>query len=59
MERQIRVFLMPDKMEGYGISINQVIETLKTAKHEYTRRPVDYGGRELLVRTSGEFEDVE
>lgn len=59
VERQIRVFLMPDKMEGYGISINQVTETLKLQNMSIPGGSVDYGGRELLVRTSGEFEDVD
>jgi HAE1 family hydrophobic/amphiphilic exporter-1 len=59
VERQIRVFLMPDKMEGYGVALTQVIQALKMENMNVPGANVEYGDRELIVRTTGEFEDIE
>ncbi|HHW01858.1 MAG TPA: efflux RND transporter permease subunit [Thermoanaerobacterales bacterium] len=58
-ERQIRVLLSPEKMNGYGIGITQVIQSLEANNLNLPGGTVDYGGRELLVRTMGQFESVD
>ncbi|MGB9812921.1 MAG: efflux RND transporter permease subunit [Thermovenabulum sp.] len=59
VERQIRVLLSPQKMNGYGISIGQVVQALAANNLNLPGGTVDYGSRELIVRTTGEFENVD
>jgi HAE1 family hydrophobic/amphiphilic exporter-1 len=59
IERQIRVLLSPQKMNGYGISIGQVVQALAANNLNLPGGTVDYGSRELIVRTTGEFENVD
>ncbi|KXG76949.1 Swarming motility protein SwrC [Fervidicola ferrireducens] len=59
VERQIRVLLSPQKMNGYGISFSQVIQALAANNLNLPGGTVDYGSRELIVRTTGEFENVD
>ncbi|MDN5300864.1 MAG: hydrophobic/amphiphilic exporter (mainly bacteria), family [Thermoanaerobacteraceae bacterium] len=59
VERQIRVLLSPQKMNGYGISIGQVMQVLAANNLNLPGGTVDYGSRELIVRTTGEFESVD
>jgi HAE1 family hydrophobic/amphiphilic exporter-1 len=59
VERQIRVLLSPQKMNGYGISIGQVMQALAANNLNLPGGTVDYGSRELIVRTTGEFESVD
>ncbi|MDI3481103.1 MAG: hydrophobic/amphiphilic exporter (mainly bacteria), family [Tepidanaerobacteraceae bacterium] len=58
-ERQIRVLLSPQKMNGYGIGITQVIQALAANNLNLPGGTVDYGGRELMVRTVGQFESID
>lgn len=59
VERQIRVKASQQKMDGYGVALSQVIEALKAGNLNVPGGEVDYGERELIVRTTGEFEDLE
>ncbi|MDK2814089.1 MAG: hydrophobic/amphiphilic exporter (mainly bacteria), family [Thermoanaerobacter sp.] len=59
VERQVRVLLSPQKMNGYGISFSQVMQTLAANNLNLPGGTVDYGSRELMVRTMGEFESVD
>lgn len=59
VERQIRVKASQQKMDGYGVGLSQVIEALKAGNLNVPGGEVDYGGRELIIRTTGEFEDLE
>ncbi|MDD4570286.1 MAG: efflux RND transporter permease subunit, partial [Tepidanaerobacteraceae bacterium] len=58
-ERQIRVRVYPDKLSGYKVAFSQVISALKAGNINVPAGEVDYGNRELLVKTTGEFIDVE
>lgn len=58
LERQIRVFLSPEKIEGYGLSLQQVMQVLKSENLNMPLGDVDYGNRELLMRMMGEFKDI-
>jgi HAE1 family hydrophobic/amphiphilic exporter-1 len=58
-DRQIRVLISPEKMNGYGISFSQVIQALQANNLNVPGGTVDYGSRELMVRTMGEFENVD
>lgn len=59
VDRQIRVLISPEKMNGYGISFNQVIQALQSNNVNLPAGTVDYGSRELMVRTMGEFQSVD
>lgn len=58
-ERQIRVRVMPEKLAGYNVALTQVVQALKAANINVPAGDVDYGGRELIVKTTGEFTDIE
>ena len=58
-ERQIRVRVYPDKLSGYKVAFSQVISALKAGNINVPAGEVDYGNRELLVKTTGEFTDME
>lgn len=58
-QRQVRVRVYPDKLSGYKVAFSQVISALKAGNINVPAGEVDYGNRELLVKTTGEFQDVE
>ena len=58
-EREIEVKLHPVALEGYGISIEQVIQTLAAENLTLPAGTIQEGEEELLLRTTGEFRSVE
>jgi multidrug efflux pump subunit AcrB len=50
-EDQVRVEVMPERLSGYGISLQQVAQTIKTANAEQTAGDVESGGLSFSVRT--------
>ncbi|MGB4070134.1 MAG: efflux RND transporter permease subunit, partial [bacterium] len=58
-EREIEVKLHPAALEGYGISIEQVIQTLAAENLTLPAGTIQEGEEELLLRTTGEFRTVE
>ncbi|MGB4552830.1 MAG: efflux RND transporter permease subunit, partial [bacterium] len=58
-EREIEVKLHPAALEGYGISIEQVIQTLAAENLTLPAGTIQEGEEELLLRTTGEFRSVE
>ncbi|MGF7397728.1 efflux RND transporter permease subunit [Thermoanaerobacterium thermosaccharolyticum] len=59
VDRQVRVLVSPEKMNGYGISFTQVTQVLQSNNVNLPAGTVDYGSRELMVRTMGEFQSVD
>lgn len=59
VEREIRVKVSQQKMDGYGVALSQVIQALKAGNLNVPGGEVDFGGRELIVRTTGEFENID
>ncbi|MEW5763099.1 MAG: efflux RND transporter permease subunit [Bacillota bacterium] len=57
-EREIRVLLDPEKMEGYGVSVPQVVQALQGANLELSGGTVQEGSKEYLVRIPGAFFDL-
>lgn len=57
--REIQVNVDPNKSAGYGVSLNQVITVLQTENLNLPGGTIEYGDKELLVRSTGEFENVE
>ena len=50
-EDQVRVEVMPERLSGYGISLQQVAQTIQTANAEQTAGDVESGGLSFSVRT--------
>ena len=58
-DREIRVWLRVDDMRAYGISANDVIDTLEKENVEFPGGRVESANRELVVKTHGEIQRVE
>jgi len=50
-EEQLKVEIMPERLSGYGISLQQVAQTIKTANAEQTAGDLETGGLSFSVRT--------
>jgi hydrophobic/amphiphilic exporter-1 (mainly G- bacteria), HAE1 family len=59
MEREIRVHLDPDRLQAYKLSPAQVSKALYEENLETFAGRVTIEPREIIVRTMGEFEDIE
>jgi len=51
---QIRVEITPERLSGYGISLDQIANAIRTANNEVTSGQLDLGGRNFVV-LSGRF----
>ncbi|MBI4550669.1 MAG: efflux RND transporter permease subunit, partial [Candidatus Latescibacteria bacterium] len=58
-EREIHVWLDPDKLTAYGLSVSRVRDALRNQNVEVPGGRVDQGNRELILRTVGRVEAVE
>jgi multidrug efflux pump subunit AcrB len=50
-EDQLKVEVLPERLSGFGISLPQVAETIRTANAEKTAGDVETGGTSMSVRT--------
>lgn len=57
-EDEIKIKVFQDKLNGYGISIAQIANIIRSENLNLPGGEVFSGDRELLVRTTGEFQDV-
>jgi HAE1 family hydrophobic/amphiphilic exporter-1 len=53
--REIKVDVDPEKVSGYGISPNNIINALQTENLNQPGGTVEYGDKNLLIRSTGEF----
>lgn len=58
VEREIKVNILPEKLEGYGLSLAQVISLLRAENLNLPGGTVEEGKSQFTVRTTGEFSDV-
>ncbi|MBO8168485.1 MAG: efflux RND transporter permease subunit [Thermoanaerobacteraceae bacterium] len=56
--REIQVQVDPVKLEQYGLSLNQIVQTLRAENLNMSTGKVVDGKRELFIRTLGEYEQV-
>ena len=54
-EREMVVVVDPDSMARYGLTVTQVVNTLRSANASVSAGDVDEGKRRYVVRTEGEF----
>ncbi len=58
-ERELRVVVDPRRMAQYGLTIGQVVESLRAANVSLSAGDVDEGKRRYVVRTEGELTSVD
>ena len=51
--RQYQVNLDPKLLQGYGVSVNQVVDAVREGNNETSARLLDFGGTEYMVRGRG------
>jgi len=56
-EREIKVWLDPNKMRAFGVTVPEVVAGLRSQNLELPGGRVDEGARELTVRTMGRITD--
>lgn len=59
LRREIHVDLSLRKLRAYGLSVSSVVDVLRRENLNEPVGPVEEGDFELLLRTEGEFQDVE
>lgn len=58
-QREIQVLVDQARLQGYGFSINQIVQALQTENANVSGGQVEEGKKDLLVRATGEFEDLD
>ncbi|HZI17053.1 MAG TPA: efflux RND transporter permease subunit [Pyrinomonadaceae bacterium] len=56
-EREIKVWLDPNRMRAFGVTVPEVVAALRSQNLELPGGRVDEGARELTVRTMGRITD--
>ncbi|MGB9805098.1 efflux RND transporter permease subunit, partial [Desulfofundulus sp.] len=59
VEREIRVLVDPVRLAGYGLTLNGVTQALAADNLNVSGGTVQDGTRDLLVRVTGEFRDLD
>jgi HAE1 family hydrophobic/amphiphilic exporter-1 len=57
LEREIRVFLLPERMRAVGVSVPEVLGALRAQNFEAPAGRIERGGTEQLVRVTGRIDD--
>jgi len=57
--RQYQVNVDPNRLQGYGIPISQVVEAVRQGNNDTTARLLDFGGSEYMVRGRGYATTIE
>ncbi|HEY8532036.1 MAG TPA: efflux RND transporter permease subunit, partial [Limnochorda sp.] len=58
-ERQIQVLVRPSALQAYGVTVEQIAQRLAAENINLPGGSIVEGGREYLLRTSGEFQSVD
>jgi hydrophobic/amphiphilic exporter-1 (mainly G- bacteria), HAE1 family len=56
VQRQIRIEVMPERMQALGVSINQIIEVLRTENLQLPSGTLKRGNQELVVEVKGRLQ---
>lgn len=59
LKREIRVHLQPDKLQGYGLTLDKVLQRLRDENVELLGGRVTSERKDFLARTVGEFQRVD
>ncbi|HEY0872004.1 MAG TPA: efflux RND transporter permease subunit [Vicinamibacterales bacterium] len=58
LEREVRVFLLPDRLQALGVAVTEVIGALQRQNLEVPAGRIESGITEQLVRVTGRITDV-
>ena len=58
LEREVRVFLQPDRMQSVGMSVPEVMMALQRQNMEVPAGRLELGSKEQLVRVTGRIQDA-
>jgi hydrophobic/amphiphilic exporter-1 (mainly G- bacteria), HAE1 family len=58
LEREVRVFLQPDRMQAVGVSVPEVMAALQRQNMEVPAGRIERGNTERLVRVTGRITDA-
>jgi HAE1 family hydrophobic/amphiphilic exporter-1 len=58
-ETQMEIVINPELMAQFGLTVTNVVQTLRNANASTTAGDVDEGKRRYVVRTQGEFQSVD
>ncbi len=58
-KRQMEVIVDPESMARYGLTVTEVVRTLRAANASVSAGDLDEGKRRYVVRTEGEFSRIE
>jgi len=58
-EREIQVLVNLARLQGYGFSLNQVVQLLQAENLSISSGNVEEGNKELMVRATGEFKSID
>ncbi len=56
--REVQVLVDPVRLDSYGLSMTQVMQALRSENAELTAGNLRQGKKEVIVTTTGEFEDL-
>lgn len=59
IEQEVKVTLDPHVLQAHGLSIDSIVNTLRSENRNLSAGDVEAGSKEYLVRVLGEFEAVE
>jgi HAE1 family hydrophobic/amphiphilic exporter-1 len=59
LRREIQVTLSVEKLRSYNLPVNQIVNVLRQENRNRPVGPMEEGNYEVLLRTHGEFQDVE
>ena len=59
VEEEVKINIIPQKMQGYGVSLSQISQILRGENMNLPGGQLKKGKYEFTVRTTGEFESIE
>ena len=58
LEREVRVFLQPDRMQAVGVTVPEIMQALQLQNMEVPAGRIERGASEQLVRVTGRITDA-
>ncbi|HET9439102.1 MAG TPA: efflux RND transporter permease subunit [Longimicrobiales bacterium] len=59
LEREVRVFLQPDRMQAVGVTVPDIMQALQTQNMEVPAGRLERGASEQLVRVTGRINEAQ
>src|SRR5690606_27090608 len=53
VQRQVQIFLQPEQLRSFGVSVDQIIQAIRAANQDLPAGRLAYGAQEQLVRVEG------